>query len=192
MADRIVENYSGDVPDMPEVLQRVLVEALGQGASDLESGHDIVPFTMLVAGGNLFTERHPGDTTDACYASARHTVEGARGAKAYAFCYDGYLDTDEGIKDAVIAEGGTPGAPNGYAIGRMYTLDAEGKPSFNPAPSYIGAAPNFMEGLTDEPISEAGDESAEAGSDSAAVDEAAAPVAPDDVEDTETIEVHTK
>lgn len=150
MADRVVDNYSGDVPEMPEVLQRILMEALDQGKSDLEGGYDIVPFTMLVAGGNLFTERHPGDSTEACYASARHTVEGARGAAAYAFCYDGYLDTDEGMKDAVIAEGGTPGAAEGFAIGRIYKLNSDGKPEFGPAPSYIGNAPNFMAALTDE------------------------------------------
>jgi len=110
MADRIIENQTEDIPAMPEGLQRVLMEALEQGKADLEGGYDIVPFTMLVAGGNLFTERHPGDTTEECYASARHAVEGARGALAYALCYDGYLDTDEGMKDAVIAEGGAPGA----------------------------------------------------------------------------------
>ncbi len=158
MADRIVENYSGDVPDMPEGLQRVLMEALAQGKSALEGGYDIVPFTLLVAGGNLFTERHPGDTTEECYAGARHTVEGARGATAYAFCYDGYLDTDEGTKDAVIAEGGVPGASEGYAFGHLYTIDAEGHPEFSPAPSYIGNAPNFMAALTEDDAEAAEDD----------------------------------
>ena len=55
MADRIIENQTEDIPAMPEGLQRVLMEALEQGKADLEGGYDIVPFTMLVAGGNLFT-----------------------------------------------------------------------------------------------------------------------------------------
>lgn len=171
MADRIIENQTEDIPAMPEGLQRVLMEALEQGKADLEGGYDIVPFTMLVAGGNLFTERHPGDTTEECYASARHAVEGARGALAYALCYDGYLDTDEGMKDAVIAEGGAPGAETGYAIGYVYTVDGEGRPEFASAPSYIGKAPNFMEGLKDEPAGEAegdgGDDAEGVGADGA-------------------------
>ena len=66
-----------------------------------------------------------------------------------AFCYDGYVETSEGVKDALIAEGGVPGAADGYAIGLLYALDADGKPQFSESPSYIGMAPNFMESLRD-------------------------------------------
>jgi hypothetical protein len=69
-------------------------------------------------------------------------VEGARGATAYAFCYDGYLDTEEGMKDCIIAEGGLPGASEAYAFGYIYDEDGINKDIV-----YIGPAPNFMEGL---------------------------------------------
>ncbi|MCH4185019.1 MAG: hypothetical protein LKF61_05995, partial [Eggerthellaceae bacterium] len=70
-----------------------------------------------------------------------------RGADGYGFCYDGYLETDEGQHDALIVEGGTPGGEQGYAIGRLYTpAEQEGEqPVFEDEVVYVGAAPNFME-----------------------------------------------
>ena len=147
MADRIVKNHPTEVPPMPEALQRVLVEALNEGKDKLTEDGLLIPFTMLVAGGNLFIEQHPGNTPTECFNAAKHTVEGARGAIAYAFCYDGYVDTDEGTKDAVIAEGGTPGADEGFALGYLYTPQDDASPKFATNPSYIGNAPNFMERL---------------------------------------------
>lgn len=166
MADRVVENYTSEVPPMPEVLQRLLVVALDEGRERIAAGEDLVPFTMLVVGDSLFTEAADGATTDECYRIARHTVEGARGALAYAFCYDGYLDTDEGVKDCVIAEGGVPGTPEGFAMGYLYGT-VGGAVRFNDDPSFIGSAPNFMEGLVEEVAADEGDEASDEGADEA-------------------------
>ncbi len=153
MADQIDEDEIQEVPDIPEVLLQVLIFALDEGKSKMEQGAEVVPFTTLVVKDNLFIETHPGESTDECFALARHTVEGARGADAYAFCYDGYIDTDEGMKDALIAEGGIPGEDEGYAICYLYTangdIDDEEKPDivFENVPAYIGSASNFMSRL---------------------------------------------
>lgn len=149
MADREVENPGTAVPEMPEILERVLLYALDEGKQKMESGAEVVPFTALVVKESVFIETHPGNNSDECFNLAQHTVEGARGATAYAFCYDGYVETNDGVKDALIAEGGVPGADTGYAIGLLYTKDAEGKITFNDNPSYIGEAPNFMDRLRD-------------------------------------------
>ena len=149
MADREVNNPGNAVPQMPEILERVLLYALDEGKNKMMSGEELVPFTALVVRDSVFIEVHPGNTAEDCFNLAQHTVEGARGAAAYAFCYDGYVETNEGMKDALIAEGGIPGAPNGYAIGILYTVDATGKPVFNSNPSFIGEAPNFMDALRD-------------------------------------------
>ena len=117
MADRTVENPGVEVPQMPEILERVLLYALDEGKQKMMDGEDVIPFTALVVKDSVFIETHPGNNADECYNFAQHTVEGARGAAAYAFCYDGYVETSEGVKDALIAEGGVPGAPTGYAIG---------------------------------------------------------------------------
>lgn len=149
MADREVENPGTEVPQMPEILERVLLYALDEGKQKMAAGNEVVPFTALVVKESVFIETHPGGGADECFNLAQHTVEGARGATAYAFCYDGYVETNEGVKDALIAEGGIPGAANGYAIGLLYSNDAEQGVVFNENPSYIGEAPNFMDRLKD-------------------------------------------
>lgn len=144
MADRTVENSSEEVPEIPEMLENVLLFALDEAKEKMEEGAELVPFTTLVVKENLFIESHPGDSSEECYKLAQHTVEGARGADAYAFCYDGYVETDDGTKDVIIAEGGVPGAEDGYAVGYLYTVDDEGGYTFEEEAAYIGEAPNFM------------------------------------------------
>lgn len=149
MADRIVESSDAEVPEIPEVLEKVLLFSLGEAKEKLSQGADVIPFTSLVVKENLFIETHPGETAEECFALARHTVEHARGANAYALCYDGYVETDDGTKDAVIAEGGVPGVDEGYAVGYLYTEGADGELEFESEPAYIGEAPNYMAGLKD-------------------------------------------
>lgn len=149
MADRVVEKSDEEVPEIPEILEKVLLYTLDEAKQKLAGGDDLVPFTALVVKDNLFIESHPGDTTEECYAQAKHTVENARGADAYALCYDGYVETDDGDKDTIIAEGGIPGDPVGYAAGYLYTVDENGVYTFEEEPAYIGEAPNYMEHLND-------------------------------------------
>ena len=143
MADRMIDPTNNEpqgeiTDDLKAVVQAVLNEAV----SKMEAGEEIIPFTGLAVKENLFIETHPGDDAETCFMLARREVEGARGATAYAFCYDGYLDTEEGTKDCIIAEGGLPGASEAYAFGYIYDEDGINKDIV-----YIGPAPNFMEGL---------------------------------------------
>ena len=149
MADRNVENASQEVPDIPEILEKVLLFALDEAKDKMSQGAEVIPFTTLVVKDNLFIETHPGNDADECFNLAQHTVEGARGAEAYALCYDGYIETDDGVKDAIIAEGGVPGDEDGYAIGYLYTMEEGEEPVFESEPAYVGEAPNFMDQLKD-------------------------------------------
>ena len=147
MADREVENSSEEVPEIPEVLEKVLLFALDEAKNKMSQGADVIPFTTLVVKDNLFIESHPGDSAEECFNFAKHTVRGARGAEAYALCYDGYIETDDGVMDALIAEGGIPGEEAGYAVGYLYTMEEGENPAFEEEPAYVGEAPNFMENL---------------------------------------------
>lgn len=159
MADRIVEEEITEVPEIDETLERVLLYVIDDARTKMEEGGEIVPFTALVVKDNLFIESHPGENAEECFAAARHTVEHARGAAAYAFCYDGYVNVsdengEEITKDCIIAEGGLPGEPEGYAVGLIYTVSDDGdKITFEEETAYIGEAPNYMAGLT-EPTEE--------------------------------------
>ena len=152
MADRVIENDSQEVPDIPEELERVLVFSLDEAKEKVLGGEDLIPFTALVVKDNLFLESHPGDSAEECFEAAEVNVRGARGAGAYAFCYDGYIETDDGVKDAIIAEGGEPGADTGYAVAYLYTMGDDGSYNFESEPAYIGEAPNFMENLKEPEV----------------------------------------
>ena len=131
--------------------------ALDEAKEKIEGGEDVIPFTTLVVKDNLFIESHPGDSAEECFEAAEKNVRGARGADCYAFCYDGYIETDDGVKDALIAEGGVPGADEGYAIAYLYEVDDEGAYTFESEAAYIGEAPNFMAALK-EPVAYTDDE----------------------------------
>ena len=163
MADREVNMNPEESPEIPEVLESLLLFALDECkdhilndaaeevtpvGADPEDTREVVldgsvPFTVLAVKDNLFIETHPGDTAEACYASARHTVAGARGATAYVLCYDGYVETDDGNRDCIIAEGGMPGEEEGFAVGYLYRKVGE-VTIFDGDPVFIGPAPNFM------------------------------------------------
>lgn len=149
MADREVENSDVEVPEIPEILEKVLLFSLDEAKEKMSQGAEVVPFTALVVKENLFIENHPSDTAEECFNLARHTVEHARGAAAYALCYDGYIETDDGVKDAIIAEGGVPGEDEGYAVSYLYETDDEGNLTFEEEPAYVGEAPNFMIALSE-------------------------------------------
>lgn len=138
--------------EIPLVLENVLRYCLKDASERMEKGEQIVPFTALAVAETLFMEEHPGDEVADCFHSARKTVEGARGALAYGFCYDGYIEVGPNAEkhDCLIAEGGCPGEPYGHAIGLTYSLDKEGKAAFADEPIYVGNSLNYMVSL--EPL----------------------------------------
>ncbi len=149
MAERVVDpEHATPLEDIDDALKAVITTVLNEAADKLESENEVLPFTALAVKENLFLNQHAkyqsnGDLdVEASFLDARREVQGARGATAYAFCYDGYLDTDDGMRDALIAEAGLPGEEEGYAFGYLY--DDEG---IERTITYIGPAPNFMENL---------------------------------------------
>ena len=126
MADREVESSDVEVPEIPEILEKVLLFSLDEAKEKMTQGSDVVPFTALVVKENLFIENHPADSAEECFNLARHTVEHARGA-----------------------EGGVPGEDTGYAVSYLYEMDEEGNVTFEEEPAYVGEAPNFMIALND-------------------------------------------
>ena len=141
--------------EIEPVLESVLLYCLKDARERMEKGEAITPFSALAVGETLFMEEHPGNEPSESFSAARRTVSAARGAKAYGFCYDGFVEA-EGIdggleqRDCIIVEGGTPGAEYGHAIGQIYHVDEEGNVKFNKEPIYVSRALNYMVGLTDE------------------------------------------
>ena len=140
---------------MDPILESVLRYCLKDAKERMEKGEVVVPFSALAVGETLFMEEHAADDPSESFASARKTVAGARGAQAYGFCYDGYIQVDTALetnvqRDCLIAEGGTPGADYGHAIGLPYRVDKEGNLKFEAEPIYVSKALNYMVYLTPE------------------------------------------
>ena len=130
---------------IPGVLESVLRYCLKDASERMKDGQQITPFSALAVKDKLFMEEHDGETPAECFDSARKTVAGARGADAYGFCYDGYIDLEGGKRgDCLIAEGGVPGADYGHAIGLPYTIGEDGKPDFLEEPIYVSKSLNYM------------------------------------------------
>lgn len=147
MADRVVESSDKEVPEIPDLLERVLVYVLSEARGKLEAGEEVAPFTALAIKDKLFIETHPADQVEDCFKLAEHTVKNARGAEAYGFCYDGFIELDDQTVDALIAEGGVPGDSDGFAVAFVYTASEDGSIAFEDTPTYVGPSPNFMGGL---------------------------------------------
>ena len=130
---------------IPGVLESVLRYCLKDARERMEKGEQVLPFSALAVKETLFFEEHPGDDVAQCFDSARKTVQNAKGADAYGFCYDGYIELEHGKRaDCLIAEGGIPGAEYGHAIGLPYEYDGEGKPVFQDEPVYVSKSLNYM------------------------------------------------
>ena len=148
--ERKIDPNITEVPEIPDVLSALLTYVVEEARKKFDEEGDLMPFTAIAVSDKLFFESVEGETPDEMYAFAKHTVEHVRGADAYALCYDGYLDTEDGTRDAIIAEGGVPGAIQGEAIGLLYDAGADGKLEYHEPIVYIGKAPNFMIFLTEE------------------------------------------
>ena len=74
MADREVESSDVEVPEIPEILEKVLLFSLDEAKEKMTQGAEVVPFTALVVKENLFIENHPADTAEECFNLARHVL----------------------------------------------------------------------------------------------------------------------
>lgn len=134
-------------PELNETLEMVLVAALNEMKRRLVEGEELVPFTALAIEDTLHIETHPKEEMEESFVEAEERVSNSEGAAAYAFCYDGFVETEEGPRDILIAEGGLPGESEAHAIGLLYNLPEEEGDELlvDDEPVYLGPAPNFME-----------------------------------------------
>ena len=105
----------------------------------MTQGSDVVPFTALVVKENLFIENHPADSAEERFNLARHTVEHARGAAAYALCYDGYRNR-RWREGRAHRRGRVQGEDTGYAVSYPTKWTKRANVTFEEEPAYVGEA----------------------------------------------------
>lgn len=131
--------------EMDEVLERITFYCLDQAQTKLEAGDECTPFTVVVDGEQMFEENFPADDVVTCRKGAEANVKSSSSFSThYAFCYDGFLMTDDGQVDAIIVECATRDMENAYVIARLYR-EQDGKLVFEQAPAYVDDVETFYD-----------------------------------------------
>lgn len=131
--------------EMDEVLEKILFYCLDQAQAKLESGEELTPFTVIVDGDKMFEETFPGDDVVTCRQAAESAVKSSSAFSShYAFCYDGFLMTDQGDLDAIMVECATNDMDKAFVIARLYKQD-EGTYSFEITPAFVDETDSFYD-----------------------------------------------
>lgn len=132
--------------EMDETLEKIVFYCLDEAKGKLESDGECAPFTVVVSGDQMFVENYPDEGVEMCRANAEANVKTASTfASHYAFCYDGFLETNQGALDAVIVEAADCDMERAYVIGLLYTQGDDGAHSFKEQPAFIDYTPTFFD-----------------------------------------------
>ena len=151
MIDREVDIDGVDVSEIEDEVVENLIYAVEEGRKVLESathGESFAPFTAIVISDKVYLQPYPQDSAEESFELAEKSVKESKDLKTYAFCYDGFIETEDGKKDAIIAEGGLAGCETGHAVALVYEQsdNTEGQNTTYKFPGsifYLGLAPNF-------------------------------------------------
>lgn len=132
--------------EMGEELDRALECARAEAERRITRSEGFVPFTVLATSEGLTIETHPGDDFTTCSADARGVIAGAdEDVVAYVFCYDGFIEYDDGKHDAVILECAERGDEEAAVLGWVYT-EGDDELVFEDDPDYLGSTDGLLEG----------------------------------------------
>jgi len=135
--------------DELDAMDKIVHFALEEAMKKLEQNGEVVPFTVVLHGDNLQIMNHPGEDAVECFNAATTAVRHmAHVMDAYVFAYEGYVNTDSGTRDALIAERGRPDSETAEAFAILYTLDEEGDGllTFEEGLFDIGSASSLLHG----------------------------------------------
>lgn len=131
--------------EMDDILERITFYCLDQAQIKLEAGEECTPFTVIVDGDQMFEETFPGDDVMSCRHAAESNVKSSSAFSThYAFCYDGFLMTDDGQLDAIIVECATNEMEKAHVIARLYRQQDD-KLVFEQTPAYVDDVDTFYD-----------------------------------------------
>ena len=110
---------------LTEPLRIAIDHAFREAQTCLREDGSLVPFTIICTSDGYDIADHPGASTDEIYESVR-TLMAREIPPAYAFVYDGFVDTDEGRRDALICEAAKRGDATAYLLAQLYTAGEDG------------------------------------------------------------------
>jgi hypothetical protein len=121
MVDQVDAVEQDVEPEAVEPL-RIVDYAINEAVEQLSQVGAFEPFSVILVGDEMNIESYGGEDAVEVFNAARETIQQMELlADAYVFVYDGYLNTDDGDKDAVIAEFCLKGEEVGSAYAVIYT-----------------------------------------------------------------------
>lgn len=123
---------------LTEPLRIAIDHAFREAQTCLREDGSLVPFTIICTSDGYDIADHPGTSTDEIYESVC-TLMAREIPPAYAFVYDGFVDTDEGRRDALICEAAKRGDATAYLLAQLYTAGEDGL-AFDDAYVSVGTA----------------------------------------------------
>ncbi|MCL2883089.1 MAG: hypothetical protein FWF30_01285 [Coriobacteriia bacterium] len=116
LGDEVMGELSEDDP-----AESAVFFALDEAATKVEEEGTFDPFLVVLQGEELFVEEQDGEEEEEIYESAKQTLfEMELLADAYVFCYDGYVDLDEGTHDAILVEWARKDSPSAQVLAWLY------------------------------------------------------------------------
>jgi hypothetical protein len=120
--DDVIEQESALEPDEQVDPLRIVDYAINEAVEQLTQVGGFDPFSVILVGDEMNIESYNGEDAVEVFNAARETIQQmSLLASAYVFVYDGYLNADDGDKDAIIAEFCLQGEELGSAYAVIYT-----------------------------------------------------------------------
>lgn len=107
----------------------------------LERDGGMTPFSIICTSDGFDVADHPGATAEEVYESVK-TLLAQELPEAYVFAYDGFVELEDGRRDAIICEVARRGEMEAAMLAQLYEKLDEGY-SFAPGFVSVGTAPQL-------------------------------------------------
>ena len=139
--------------EMDEILEKIVFYCFDEARGKLDAGEDVVPFTVVVEGDQMFVENYPEEDVETCRANAMANVKSASTfASHFAFCYDGFLMADDGQIDAIVVECATREMEQSYIIALVYLPHEDAPIEYEQTPAFVDNGESFFDRATVEKV----------------------------------------
>lgn len=105
----------------------------------LQRDGGMTPFTIICTSDGYVVSDHPGDAVDEIYMSVKALLAQEL-PEAYVFGYDGYVDLDDGRRDAILVEIAKRGDAVAQLLAQPYAVHEDGTYEFTPTYMSAGTA----------------------------------------------------
>lgn len=119
--------------------RRAIEHAFEEARESIQDEGGVLPFTIMCTADGFDVADHPGSSTQEVYESVK-TLLAQEMPEAYAFAYDGFVETDDGRSDAILCESARRGEMEAYLLALPYSQGDDGVLSFAPAFLSAGTA----------------------------------------------------